>query len=113
MIYLSNTTDAQAVFIPKGGDSATGTLHFSATSTVELSTPVDVTVLDLDVSDLYFYVALALPEGMADGEYRYELRSDDALLSQGLLVVGAPARGSAPEGTKQYNENITYEQFNG
>lgn len=108
MIYLENKTSAQAAFIPKNGDAlaAAETLRFTLRSTVDLSTPLDVTVLDLHISLLYYDVAFVLPEGIADGEYKYELTSGPSLLSSGLVMVGSTF---APD--IEYDKTIEYEQY--
>lgn len=113
MIYLENKTDAQAVFIPRNGDTPRGDITLTARSTVDLTTPVAVVVLDLNISQLYYNVALCLPEGIADGEYRYELAAGGEILSEGLLVIGAQPRGEAPAGVQQYVKETTYKQYNG
>lgn len=112
MIYLENNGTAQAVFIPRNVDTPAGDITLTARSTVDLTTPVSVTVLDLKVSQLYYDVALRLPDGMADGEYRYELAVGGQLLSEGLMIVGAAPRGEAP-GVRQYVKETTYQQYNG
>lgn len=112
MIYLENKTDAQAAFIPRNGDTPGGDITLTLTSTVDLSTPLAVEVLDLNISRLYYDVAFRLPEGIADGEYRYRLTAGGQILSDGLMVVGAAPRGEAP-GVKQYVKETIYQQYNG
>lgn len=113
MLYIANTTEAQAVFVPRNYEGeAPEDLAFSLRSTLDHTRPVDCGVLDLQVSALYYDVAFTLPGGVADGEYQYELTGGGQLLSTGLLYVGAQERGTAPAGTKQFNENITFKQFN-
>ena len=112
MIYLENKTDAQAAFIPRNGDTPGGDITLTVTSTVDLSTPLAVEVLDLNISRLYYDVAFRLPEGIADGEYRYRLTAGGQVLSDGLMVVGAAPRGEAP-GVKQYVKETIYQQYNG
>lgn len=114
MLYIANTTEAQAVFIPRNYEGeAPEDLAFSLRSTLDHTRPVDCGVLDLQVSALYYDVAFTLPGGVADGEYRYDLTGGGQTLATGLLFVGARDRGTAPAGTKQFNENITYKQFDG
>ena len=72
MIYLKNTTDAQTVFIPRDTD-LTGTLLFTARSTVGLDIPISATMLDLKVHRLCYALAVTLPEDIATGEYEYRL----------------------------------------
>ena len=107
MIYLKNTTDAQTVFVPRDTDH-TGTLQFSARSTVGLDIPISATMLDLKVHRLCYALAVTLPEDIATGEYEYRLTAGGNLVSTGILVI---QDGPAPTG--QYNHSITYEQYEG
>ena len=105
MIYLNNTTEAQAVFIPRDTE-ATGLLRLKMRSTVGLDIPVSVAALDLDVHRLCYQVAVTLPEGVASGEYEYELTADDVTVSTGVMMVT-----DGPNKPGQYNKPITYEQY--
>lgn len=107
MIYLKNTTDAQVVFIPRDTDFS-GTLQFTARSTVGLDIPISATMLDLKVHRLCYALAVTLPEDIATGEYEYKLTAGGNLVSTGILVI---QDGKAATG--QYNQNITYEQYEG
>lgn len=109
MIYVSNTTDPQAVFVPRDTAICGGTLTFRATSTVELSTILDCTVLDLKSTKIYYNIALALPENATPGEYQYVMKSGNSVVSTGLMVVGEYTVDVAGE----YDKPITYEQYNG
>ena len=109
MIYLTNTTDAQVVFVPRDTAICGGTLTFRATSTVELKKILDCVVLDLQSTKIYYNIALALPSDATPGEYEYVLKSGDAVVSTGLLVVGEYTVDVAGE----YDKPITYEQYNG
>lgn len=109
MIYLTNTTDAQPVFVPRDTAVCGGTLSFRATSTVELKRVLDCTVLDLRSTKIYYSIAVALPSGATPGEYRYELKDGDTVVSTGLLVVGEYTADVAGE----YDKPISYEQYNG
>lgn len=105
MLYLTNTTKPQVLFVPKDGEVPEGTLTFEAVSTVDLDTAVSQEVIDLDTSGLYFNVSIALPEGVQDGEYEYTLSADGIPVSSGLLVIGENFHPS------QYEKSITYEQY--
>lgn len=107
MVYLKNTTDAQVVYIPRDTDH-TGTLQFSARSTVGLDIPIQATMLDLKVHRLCYALAVTLPEDIATGEYEYKLTAGGNLVSTGILVV---QDGQAA--TEQYNKEIVYEQYEG
>ena len=105
MIYLQNTTEAQAVFVPKNGTPVTGNLLFKAKSTIDLVVEVSQAVTDLQTSDLYFNIAVTLPAGLPDGEYEYTFLAGDVPVSTGLLVIG---ENSHPT---EYNKEIQYEQY--
>lgn len=108
MIYLSNTTDAQVAYIPRDTEFS-GTLGLSIKSTVDLDTPfITATVLDLDIFRTVYAVAVQLPEGVQPGEYVYRLTAGTEVVSTGVLIVGDYAIAR-----KQYNNPITYEQYNG
>lgn len=109
MIYLSNTTEAQAVFVPRDTELASGTLSFRATSTVDLDIVVDAVVVDLQMTRTYYAIAVSLPEGTIPGEYVYQLKAGDDVVSTGLLVIGEYGNGVAG----QYDKPIHYEQYNG
>lgn len=108
MIYLTNTTEAQAVFIPASITMPEpGALTFEMRSTVDLDTPLQAAVVDLQLHALYYDVAVSLPEGITPGEYEYTLASGGTVYSRGLLLVVSGGQ----VGKSEYNENITYEQF--
>ena len=106
MIYLQNTQEAQVVYVPRSdGSRPSGDLVFKAKNTINLEEEIDVHVTDLQVSDLYYYLAVSLPEKVTDGEYEYTLSAEGETLSTGLLVVGAYSKPN------EYDKNITYEQY--
>lgn len=107
MIYLNNTTEAQAVFIPRDTE-ASGLLRLKMRSTVGLDIPVSVAAIDLDVHRLCYQLGITLPEGIAPGEYEYTLTADGETVSTGVMVVTEGEK--KPE---QYNNEITYEQYEG
>lgn len=103
MIYLSNTTQAQSVMIPKERSSK-GTLVFSAQSTMNL-TIFEKEVVNISSSALYFNVSLTLEDGIPAGEYEYILTDEEGVLSSGIMVVGDL---SIPV---EYTNEVTYEQY--
>ena len=106
MIYLQNTQEAQEVYVPRSnGMTPDGDLVFKAKNTINLTEEIDLYVSDLQVSDLYYFLAVTLPEEVTDGEYEYTLSFEDTILATGLLVVGDY---SNPD---QYEKEITYEQY--
>ena len=105
MIYLQNISESQVVFIPKSGTVPAGDLVFTAKSTIDLETFINQTVIDLQTSDLYFNIAVTLPQNLPNGEYEYSLLAGEILVSSGLLVIGENSRPS------EFNKEITYEQY--
>ena len=105
MIYLQNITDSQVLFVPKNGAVPSGDLVFKAKSTIDLAVEVSQGVIDLQTSDLYFRIAVTLPDGLPDGEYEYSILAGDAIVASGLLVIGENSHPS------EYNKEIQYEQY--
>lgn len=105
MIYLQNTTESQALFIPRSQRGVEGTLHFSAESNMELADLISIDVSDLDTSDLYYDLSVTLPADLPGGEYDYRLTDDAGILSQGILVVGDSFT------IDQYEKDVEYEQY--
>ena len=107
MIYLNNTTDAQVVYVPRDTELPVDeTVRFTARSTVDLDTPITALVIDLGLHRVYYNVALSLPEGVAPGEYQYELTAGDEVVSTGLLIIR-----DAGNTAREYNKPIEYEQY--
>lgn len=104
MIYLVNEPGPQAVMIPKPVTES-GALTMTFRSTVNQTEPVDAGVIDLAVSDLYYFLAVTVPEGMQPGEYEYTLRSDGIAVAAGVAVM----RDAYP--TVQYIKQAQYEQY--
>lgn len=105
MIYLKNTTEAQVMFIPRSLRAVNGRLTFIARNTIDKKELIRSEVLDLETSELYYRLSLALGEGLPVGEYEYLLTDDAGTLSQGLLMVGEFAS------FHEYNKSIEYEQY--
>lgn len=105
MLYLLNTTEAQFLLVPRNGDLPEGELTFRARSTIDLTLEMDLQVVNLDVSALYLHLAVVVPEGCPVGEYEYDVRAGDRLLSGGLLMVG---EFDKPD---EYEKPIEYEQY--
>lgn len=107
MIYLSNTTDAQVAYVPRDGEVPEGsTIRFTMKSTVDLDRVLDALVIDTQMLRIYYNVALTLPEGIAPGEYQYEMTADWDVISSGLCIV----RDNG-EKVGEYNKEIEYEQY--
>ena len=104
MIYLKNISDAQIVMIPRNGEIVTGEMTLVMRNTTDLR-ETTLSVTDLNTSGLYFNLAVALPGGLADGEYQYSLKDGNIQVSCGLLYVGDLQSPS------QHETTITYKQY--
>ena len=104
MIYLKNISDAQTLMIPRNGEIMTGEMALVMRNTTDLQ-ETSLSVTDLNTSGLYFNLAVALPGGLADGEYQYSLKDGNIQVSCGLLYVGDLQSPS------QHETTITYKQY--
>lgn len=104
MIYLKNISDAQILMIPRNGGIVTGEMTLVMRNTTDLQ-ETTLSVTDLNTSGLYFNLAVALPGGLADGEYQYSLKNGNIQVSCGLLYVGELQSPS------QHETTITYKQY--
>lgn len=104
MIYLKNISDAQILMIPRNGGIVTGEMTLVIRNTTDLQ-ETTLSVTDLNTSGLYFNLAVALPGGLADGEYQYSLKNGNIQVSCGLLYVGDLQNPS------QHETTITYKQY--
>ena len=104
MIYLTNISDAQILMIPKNGGIVTGEMSLVLRNTTDQQ-ETTLSVTDLNTAGLYFNLAVALPEGIADGEYQYTLKNGNIQVSCGLLYIGDLQSPS------QYERTITYQQY--
>lgn len=104
MLYLKNISQQQNLFIPRDGSKVTGELVLKVCSTID-KTMTSINVTDIEFSDLYFNVAVSLPEYMPLGEYEYGLYDGPTILSSGLLIV------LGEENKTEYQTSVTYEQY--
>ena len=104
MIYLKNIPDAQILMIPRNGGIVTGEMSLVMRNTTDQQ-ETTLSMTDLNTSGLYFNLAVALPEGIADGEYQYTLKDGNIQVSCGLLYIGDLQSPS------QYERTITYQQY--
>lgn len=104
MIYLKNISDAQILMIPRNGGIVTGEMTLVMRNTTDLQ-ETTLSVTDLNTSGLYFNLAVALPGGLADGEYQYSLKNGNIQVSCGLIYVGDLQSPS------QHETTITYKQY--
>ena len=104
MIYLKNISDAQILMIPRNGGIVTGEMSLVMRNTTDQQ-ETTLSMTDLNTSGLYFNLAVALPGGLADGEYQYSLKDGNIQVSCGLLYVGDMQSPS------QHETTITYKQY--
>ena len=104
MIYLKNISDAQILMIPRNGEIVTGKMTLLMRNTTDLQ-ETTLSVTDLNTSGLYFNLAVALPGGLADGEYQYSLKNGNIQVSCGLLYVGELQSPSQHETTITYTQS--------
>lgn len=104
MIYLKNISDAQILMIPRNGGIVTGEMTLVMRNTTDLQ-ETTLSVTDLNTSGLYFNLAVALPGGLADGEYQYSLKNGNIQVSCGILYIGDLQSPS------QHETTITYKQY--
>ena len=104
MIYLKNISDAQILMIPRNGSIVTGEMSLVMRNTTDQK-ETTLSVTDLNTSGLYFNIAVALPGGLADGEYQYSLKDGNIQVSCGLLYVGDL------QSPRQHETTITYKQY--
>ena len=104
MIYLKNISDAQILMIPRNGGIVNGEMSLVMRNTTDQQ-ETTLSVTDLNTSGLYFNLAVALPGGLADGEYQYSLKDGNIQVSCGLLYVGDLQSPS------QHETTITYKQY--
>ena len=105
MLYLQNTQEAQELYVPKNGIVPPGEIIFKAKSTIDLDIPIDVEVVDLNISTIFMLLSVTLPDSLVVGEYEYSVQVGDQTISSGLLVIGEFAK---PD---QYDKTIQYEQY--
>lgn len=106
MIYLSKSTDAQRVRIPRAQGGDPKTLKLSSTFMGgEVSIPVEVVA----AKNLYTEVEVTMTsKRLPEGEYVYELAGEDGrALSKGVAVVG----DYAPDVVDNEDNEIIYKQY--
>ena len=110
MIYLDNTTSPQTVLVPLAADNGADLSRASVTlvSTVGLSSPElsGVNVSRAGTAGGWLAVTLSLPADAAPGSYEYRVEAGGKTLSSGCAQLGV-----YDAGTKQYEKNIIYKQY--
>lgn len=109
MIYLDNTSIQQTVYVPRRGlDGNTVSASLRLVSTIDLTEYV-VPVQDQSVSEQYFLVSLALPQGVQSGEYEYAVLNNlGKVIAQGVCVVLPAPLGPTP---LEYDTLETTQEF--
>lgn len=105
MLYLNDTTYAQRVVLPRNTE-ASGAISMRLVSTIDHTSEVFPSVIDLAVLTRFYVVAISLPSGTQQGEYEYELSQGGKVVSSGLVIIGM-----TPTRPTEYNQVITYEQY--
>ena len=104
MIYLKNISEEQTILVPRNGEVVTGDVTLVMCNTTD-HREVTLPVREQTTSQSYVKMVIALPEGLADGEYQYNLMDGNILVSQGLLYIGDL------HSTSQYEKTIRYKQY--
>ena len=118
MIYIDRSKTTVQVFVPVNGDADLGTgASIVAKAQQETDIVFEVTsprLLPLDGSALVLEGKVTVPKGIALGEYDYEMTMGPAdakaVCSRGLLVV---VEDGEPIDVKEYNETLTYKEYEG
>ena len=118
MIYIDRSKTTVQVFVPVNGDSVLGTgativakAQHAADITLEVSTP---RLIPSSGSALILEGKVTVSPSLPLGEYDYEMTmgpaNAKAVCSRGILVV---AEEGEPVDVKEYNETITYKEYEG
>lgn len=107
MVYVTTSTDAQSVYFPRNGWTASGTgeVTLEATSTSDL-TEVSFSVSSWSLSGDYILAAVVAPSALFAGEWEYTMTLPDGNELTGLMT----AEGEAVT-TTEYNTEINYTQY--
>lgn len=106
MIYIVDYNGYQEVYVPATQSKQTGTLTFILKSTVDRTEPVEVSVTDMNDSDMYYHFNLTFPNKIQEGEYEYKIKKGKNLLGCGLAMVAGDK-----ETNDEYNITVQYEQY--
>lgn len=75
------------------------------TSTIDKVEIFHQEVTDKGESGMNYTFDIALPDGIASGEYEYKLVDGEEVLSTGLISIGDL------KGVKEYNKEVTFKQY--
>ena len=120
MIYLDDITTA---FVPASGDAVPVSVKLEGTAThAEWTATVSAAV----PHPTGWLITFPCPDGLPDGEYRYEVGgaapgdfsadfSDDfsGRDTTVLMSVGVAMRGETAAAPAQYNNSVTYDEYQG
>lgn len=112
MLYLKRTSGLQPVKLHTTGleNGADGNARFRLYNTISGKEVADCEVSIVALAE-YIDFRLALPQSVKQGEYRYELRQNDAIVGSGLAVVGAPTPIAEAATAGEGIETIVIEQY--
>lgn len=103
MVYLKNKTTPQVLKLPK--DIPSGRiLTFSLMDTIDHEVFTQLLQESGDTT-LYHSFFVTLPEGLPDGEYRYDLKEGNESISTGLMFIGSQ------DSFEQNEIETTYKQY--
>lgn len=106
MIYLNNSETEQTILIPRNGCDLTGEMTLCLSSTMrEDEMDWSGSVTDSGNSRNYFSFETTI-DGFVPGEYDYEVKHNNKVIARGLAIVKETSQ------IVEYNNSITYEQYN-
>ena len=105
MIYITNSTQSQVIYVPASEKKVEGAVTFTLKSTVNRNEPLTISVAQEGQSDIYYKFTLTLARTLEEGEYEYTLKQGNTTLDCGLAIVGSSSTNT------EYNTVIQYEQY--
>lgn len=105
MLYVHNTLLLQQAYIPVNGDVPAGALTLRLHGNVS-EEDTDVPLFIMRRGRQYLWARWRFAAKMDKGEYRYELRSGDRVLADGLAQIG-----EYEQRTHEYQSPVTYRQY--
>lgn len=105
MLILRNTTDKQTLLIPNEYQQ-TGIFTLEIVNTIDKTKVHSQAVMTQRDLMHYVEVVVQLPEGLAAGEYEYNLFSADERISTGLMIIT-----DDQQEVKSYTEETKYTQY--
>lgn len=106
MIYVEQIRTPQPASFPKAWAAPSGDLALKVTNTTTLAVvPVTLEIFGQDA--LRYDLDLTFPDGIAVGEYDYELTAGGVTVSSGLLIC------RPGQSVEQYEQSINFVEFQG